>query len=183
MKKSYKILIFALLVAFSKLTSAQDYEASLKIDYTTEDSVNYCVVHATSSDTSISGVEVKLYVKRLFSLLPIGDGVSTDEDGNAKFEFPGDIPADLNGKIEVIAKVEDDENYGSAEVHSESSWCVPRKKIGELERSLSGSRENAPIYFIVVSNLLLFGIWGTILYVVLQLFKIRKTSKHLVKNK
>lgn len=183
MKKSYKIIIFALLVAFAKVASAQEYEASLKIDYVTEDSVNYCVVHATSSDTSISGVEVKLYVKRLFSLLPIGDGVTTDEEGNAKFEFPSDIPADINGKIEVIAKVEDDENYGSAEVHSASSWCVPRKKIDELERSLSGSREKAPIYFIVVSNLLLIGIWGTIIYVVLQLFKIRKSSKHLVKDK
>ena len=180
MKKKYQFIIFALFVAFSRIAVAQ--EATLKIDFAVEDSVKMCNVHATSSDSSISGVEVKLYVKRLFSLLPIGEGETTDEEGNAKFVFPSDIPADLNGKIEVIAKVEDDENYGSTEAKVESNWCVPRKEIGELERSLAGSRENAPIYFIVVSNLIIIGIWGTLVYVVLQLFKLRRSSKRLSKK-
>ncbi len=169
------ITLFLLMPA---LCLAQDDEAIMKLDFSVEDSVKTVAASVMFNDSAAADVEVKFYVKRLFSLLPVGDA-TTDEDGLASLEFPDDIPADLNGKIMVIAKIEDDENLGNSEISEEINWGVPRKPISDLERSLAGSRENAPVYFIVIANLIIAGIWGTLIYVVLQLFKIRRISRHL----
>lgn len=183
MKKAQLILSILLVVSLSlgKL-AAQDPEAKLVMTFDTEDSVRMCKVAVTSADTAVAEVEVKLYVKRLFSLLPVGSATATDEDGVASFEFPDNIPADLDGKLTVIAKIEDDENFGNAEIQSQIGWGIPRKDSGEMGRSLSSSRANAPIYFIVVSNLIIIGIWGTLIYVILQVFKIKKLGVAHKKN-
>ena len=78
-----------------------------------------------------------------------------------------------------MAKVEDDENYGSFEIKSETNIGVKEDltKLEKAERSVSGSRDNAPIYFIVASISIITGIWGTLIYVVLQIFKIKKKKQ------
>ncbi len=177
----YKSLLFFGLL-LPGLLFAQEKEAKITLSFEKPDSVNICKALVTSNDTPVKEVEVKLYVQRLFGLLPIGDAVATDESGIASFEFPNDIPADLNGKLTIIAKIEDDENYGSLEAKGESNWGSPRAETGIMERSLSGSRSNAPWIFIIVSNVIIIGIWGTLFYVISQLFKIRKLSKHLAKK-
>lgn len=180
-KLCFNLTLFALFFAGSTVF-AQEQEATLKLDFVKEDSLKICKVFVTSGDTPVKEIEVKLYVQRLFSLLPVGEGTATDEEGIATFEFPNDIPADMNGKLTVVAKIEDDENIANVEQKSEIDWGAVRHENAKLERSLSGSRANAPIYFIVVSNLIIAGIWGTLLYVVLQLFKIRKISRRLHKS-
>ena len=174
-------LNFALLPVVFFLTCsglfAQDPEAKLTMTFVKEDSLNICKVQVTSADTAVAEVEVMLYVKRLFSLLPVGEATATDEEGVASIEFPNNIPNDLDGKLTVIAKIEDDENFGTAETQGQSNWGVPRQDIQEMGRSFAGSRANAPIYFIVASNLIIFGIWGTLIYVILQVFKIKKLGK------
>ncbi len=173
LNRIFKLLFILLCLVYGNL-NGQDLEATMKMEFAKDDSLNICKVFVSSNDSVVKEVEVKLYVKRLFSLLPVGDATATDEDGMATFEFPKDIPADLNGKLLVIAKIEDDDNYANTEVSGEINWGTPRKANAELERSLAGSRANAPIYFIVVSNLIIFGIWGTLVYVVLQLFRIKR---------
>lgn len=174
MKCNLKLILIVFLL-FSTISNlkAQDLEAKLKLEFV-KDSVKTCNVYVTSGDTVARNVEVLLFVKRLYSLLPIGEAVATDENGMATFEFPNDIPTDPNGKLMVVAKIEDSEIYANVEAKKEINWGIPRATIAPLERSLSGSRENAPIYFIVVSILIIVAIWGTLIYVVLQVFKIRK---------
>jgi hypothetical protein len=182
--KIYKYL-FALIAGFLftiGISFAQEKAANMTLKFEKEDSINVCKVIVKSEDLPVSEVSVKLYVQRLFSLLPIGKSVSTDENGIASFNFPNDIPGDENGKLTIIAKIEDDENYGTLEAKGNANWGLPKTKVNELERSLSGSRARAPIYFIIVSNLIIIGIWGTLIYVIFQLFKIRKISKHLIKK-
>jgi len=179
----YIFSLIAGLIFASSFSLAQENEAKMTLSFEKEDSVNFCRVFVTSGDKPVSEVSVKIYVQRLFGLLPVGDDVSTDENGIASFEFPNDIPGDDKGTLTVIAKIEDDDNYGSLETKGYISWGVPKTKITDMGRSLSASRENAPIYFIIVSNLIILGIWGTLIYVITQIFKIKRISKHLIKNK
>ncbi|MBL7923886.1 MAG: hypothetical protein JNL88_06785 [Bacteroidia bacterium] len=181
--KHYLAFVFVLLLISAGRGMAQDGEAKMSLAFEKGDSLNSCKVIVTAADTPVADIDVKLYVQRLFSLLPVGDAVTTDEEGIASFEFPSGIPADLDGKLSVVARIEDDETFGNAEVKGSINWGVARKAQVELGRSLSGSRGNAPVYFIVVSNLIIAGIWGTLIYVVLQLFRIRKISRHLQSNK
>lgn len=170
-------LLTALLMPF--MLQAQD-EANMKMEFSVEDSVKTFKVTVMAADTVVKETEVKLYVERLFCLFPVGTQ-STDESGVATFEFPNDIPANLSGRLKVIAKIEDNDNFANTEVSNEVAWGVPRKKVEDLGRSLAASRGHAPIYLMVFAYAIVIGIWGTMIYVILQLLKIRKISRHLHK--
>jgi hypothetical protein len=180
--RNYLAPLMAVMMLTSAISFAQDKEATMTMKLFRKDSVNVCEVTVVSENKPVSDVPVKIYVQRMFSLLTVGESKSTDESGIARFDFPHDIPGDANGMLTIFAKIEDDENYGTLETKKDENWGTIKVKMETDERSLSASRGKAPIYFIVASNLIIFGIWGTLVYVILQLFKIRKISRHLVKK-
>ncbi|MDZ4667050.1 MAG: hypothetical protein SGJ00_04115 [bacterium] len=176
MKNIIKTLIFVCLYLSSGMVIAQDKTADMSINFVKADDKDACQVTITSNNKPVAEVAVKLYVKRLFGNLSIGNEVSTDENGIATFEFPNDIPLNAEGKLLVLAKVEDDENYGSMEVEANSTIGA-KVNLTQLElenRSISGT--NAPYYFIAGSLVIFAGIWGAIIYVVLLVFKIKKAG-------
>ena len=132
----------------------------------------------TSNGKPVAGPEIHLYVQSLYSLLPIGKVVATDTTGLATFDFPIDLPSQ-NGMLTIIAKLQKDEKYGSVETHAAMKWGVTTKT--ELthwsDRSLSASREKAPMFLVVASILIIGIIWFTIIYVALQLLRIKKAGK------
>lgn len=173
------IMVYACLL-ISGIAFAQDKTAEMRIDFEKEEGKHVCKVTVTSEDKPVAEVAVKLYVKRLFGNLEIGEEATTDEAGVAGFEFPDDIPLNEDGKLIVLAKVEDDENYGSFE--SETQTSIGKAKdlsslLDKSERSISGA--NAPIYFIVGSLVVFAGIWAAILYVILLVFKIKKNATQI----
>jgi hypothetical protein len=175
--KSIKYIIILLVTGFFNLSAfAQEKEANMSISFVKEEGKNICKVLVTSEDKPVAEIAVKLSVKRLFGQLPIGGDVSTDETGVASFEFPDNLPLNPEGKLEVTAAVEDDENYGSFDVTTETQigTKVDLSNLEKRERSLSGGRDRAPIYFIIASVVIISGIWGTLIYVVLQVFKLKK---------
>lgn len=182
--KKYKFFatLIALTIALSATLFAQDKEAIITLSFEKGDSLNICKAIVSANDSAVKEVEVKLFVQRMFSQLPVGDG-TTDDDGIVNFEFPKDIPADQNGKLTIIAKIEDDENYANTQAKAEIDWGVLRtaNDSKKMQRSLSAAGDRAPIYFIVAANLIVIGIWGTLIYVIFQLFKIKRISKHLNK--
>lgn len=124
-------------------------------------------------------VEATIYVKRLFGLLRISEEFeTTDEEGFLTIEFPDDIPGDEVGNLTIIAKVDDHEVFGTLTNSQEIDWGVPLKSSAEI---ISGEwwsgRNNAPIALIIIVNAMIFGIWGVIIYIILDLFKINKIGK------
>lgn len=178
MKKYISLLILILSLFISMPLRAQEKEATMEIKFEKVDSSNVCNVYVVSEGKPVKEVAVKLYVERLFGLLPIKDEVSTDENGVASFEFPTNLPLNSDGKLIVLAKVEDDENYGSFEAKSESTigYKPDLSFLEKRERSLSAGRDRAPIYFIIASISIISAIWGTLIYVVLQVFKLKKLT-------
>jgi hypothetical protein len=119
----------------------------------------------------------------MYSLLPVGKTVATDSTGVARIDFPKDLPGDKNGMLTVIAKIESDEHYGSVETESEVKWGVPlnNETFPWNERSLSASREKAPTFLVIASISIILVIWGTICYIIFQLFRIKRSVKGLKK--
>lgn len=157
----------------------QEKSADMSITFAKEDDKDICQVKIVSEGKPVAELPVKLFVKRIFGNLQIGEEVSTDENGVASFEFPNDIPLNQKGILEVMSMVEDDENFGTIEANITSTIGIKKdlSAFEKIERSLSG--KNAPIYFTVASLSVFIGVWLTILYVVLQVFKIRKSAVHL----
>jgi len=179
MKKFNYFIATCAMILFSLATSfAQDKEAKITLTFEKIDSLNVCKALVISEGRPVVEVPVNLSVKRLFSRLPIGDAIATDSTGVATFEFPNDIPS-KNGKLTIFASIVEDENYMDTETSSEVNWgtVVVTDNSNVDERSFSAGRDRAPIYFIAISLIILGLIWGTLLFAVLQVFKIKKLGK------
>lgn len=158
---------------------AQDQKAAtIKLDFISTDSTKICRATVMSENKPVAGPEVHLYVKRMYSLLPVGKVVATDENGAADVDFPMDLPGDKDGMLTVIARIEKDETYGDVETQSEIKWGFLSKKESPAwnDRSLSASREKAPMFLVVASSLVIVIIWGTIFYIFFQLVRIKKSG-------
>jgi hypothetical protein len=176
-------LIFFLVIqlcAYDLFAQAEKL-ATIKLDFIKTDSTKTCQATVTSDGKPVAGTDIHLYVKRMYSLLPIGKAVTTDSTGVASIDFPKDLPGDKNNMLTVIAKIESDEHYGNVETESEVKWGVPlnNETYPWSSRSLSASREKAPMFLVVASILIILVIWGTICYVIFQLFRIKRTVKQL----
>ena len=121
-------------------------------------------------------VEVMIYVKRLFGLLPLMEETEiTDEEGMIALEFPSDIRGDEDGMVSIVAKVDEHETFGRLTAVKKIGWGIPLKPDDKInDRELWSARSNAPMSLIVIINAMLIGIWGVIFYVIFQLFKIKK---------
>lgn len=119
----------------------------------------------------ISDAEVGFYVKRHFSNLKIGEG-TTDENGEVTIECPKNLPGDVTGKLTLIGRADDLEEYGSVSAVLEKPWgiAVPEadhKKTRELWS------HSPPLWMIVVFAILMSTVWGHYIVIIYKLVKIR----------
>jgi len=130
----------------------------------------------SSTDTPIEEAVLIVQLQRLFRPLIIGEDYnSTDEDGTIVVEIIKGIPG-VDGKLYFEVLLKDSEDYGTVKAIVETSIGVPIiDKSTFDQRTLWGSREKAPIILLVSLNIMLFGIWGTLLYLIYNLFKISKS--------
>ena len=162
----------------------ENVPATMKLKLIVEDSVKTCKAIIMAGDKPLEGIQVKFYVKRFFGSLPLianGKAVSTDETGVASVKFPNDLPGDANGTVIVSAKVEDDDNYGTFEAKDSVKWGTIVSTASQEEewneRSLFGSGNKAPLYLIYSAGVIIIIVWGTLLYVIYSLVKIKKAGK------
>ncbi len=176
MEKYNYFIATCMMILFSiTISNAQDKEAKISLTFEKADSLYVCKALVTSEGIPVSEVPVNLSVKRLFGNLPIGDAIATDSTGVATFDFPQDIPS-RDGKLTLFAKIVDDENYMNTETSGVVNWgkVVVSDNSNIEDRSISARRDKAPIYFITASLLIILLIWGTLIYAVLQVFKIKR---------
>lgn len=170
--------LFSIFLFLSWSVLAQDKQANLKLSFEIKDSVKLCKVTVDTNNTPVKDVAVKFFAKRFYSLLPLGQAVSTDEHGVATLNFPTTLPGGANGMIIIIAKIEDNDNFANTQTQDSVKWgtILSSDERSWQARSLSASREKAPLILIIVSNAIIIGIWGTLFYIVLQLFRIKKAA-------
>jgi hypothetical protein len=127
------------------------------------------------------GVLVTVYVPRMFSLLPVGE-VTLDATGSGTLEFPPDIPGDKDGNITIIAKVEDDPDFGNLEKVETLKWgtiSAPQSHAGH--RALW--TKTPPMWMIITLTILLSGVWGHYLYTLICLIRIKRESRKYREDK
>jgi hypothetical protein len=126
----------------------------------------------TGAETPIPGTGLNVYVKRLFNPLKLGDG-KTDENGTASVEIPANLPGDAKGNITLLARLEDNEEYGNLEASVIQSWGKPvSDEVKELPRALWSA--HPPIWMLVTFVVLMTAVWGHYFVIVYELFRLRK---------
>jgi hypothetical protein len=173
-----RLAVLVLLSWIQPLCAQDQKQAVIQLAFLSTDSTRTCRATVTAATRPVAGVDVHLYVKRMYSLLPIGKTGTTDSAGVADIDVPANLPGDANRDLQLVAKVENDANYGNAETQASVRWGVskPDKLPHQNDRSLSASRDKAPMFLVVVSILIIAIIWGTVLFVVTQLFRIRRAG-------
>jgi hypothetical protein len=123
-------------------------------------------------------VELKIIVSRMAGNLSVGEAetYTTDSTGVALAEFKRDsIPGDLKGFITVIAKTEDNDTYGNISIEKQVKWGAPFVPDTRFDRrTLFATRDKSPVWLLALAYSIAFGVWGTILYLVGQVMKMRK---------
>jgi len=154
-------------------------DAKISIDYSGKDSIKSATATLTawkdSAYVPVPDVEMKLSIKRAFSSFPFtDDGSATDKDGKISGNLPLSIPGNSDRTITIVASVTDNDSYGAIETTKNVAWNILPKTNEEFGRTLWSNQKNAPILLIIISCSIIGAIWGTLIYLVFKLFKIKK---------
>ena len=153
--------------------------------YTEEDSLHFVRARLTAPDSlgywsGVPDQPVRLFVKRLFGQLQIDEGFElTDEEGIVVVQFPDDIHGDPLGNVDIVAELQDHEDFGTVKATKKADWGIPLAPTDMTRRELWSSGANAPIYLSVIVNGIVLVIWGFIVYVFARIFKIWKNGREL----
>ncbi len=157
-------------------------DAKIELEYFGEDSVKTAsgkILGWKEKDfIPAGGAELKLGIKRTFNYLPFTEaGATTDDEGKISGELPGDLPGNSNNTITLVARLEDDATYGTVEVSKEVPWTILPKPTPVRGRTLWSPGGNAPWLLVISSVSIILIIWGTIVYLLSLLHKIKQLGR------
>ena len=151
-------------------------DAIISVSFSEENNTKTIIATATDqSGLLIEDLELYFYVKRTFSLLPIGDDFnSTDEEGIIEIEFPNDLPGDTEGNVNIVIKLIESDIYNDLTLERTKNWGIPIiiEDQENEERSLWAAAANAPMILIVTVSLLILSVWYVICYIIYKLYRI-----------
>ena len=154
-------------------------DASITASIITKDSINYvsATLKEISTDSLLSDKYLNVQVQRLFRPLRIGEEFnSTDENGTIIVPIEEGIPGiDGNLIIEVVLKDSDD--YGTVKAMISAPLGKPIVDESTFDqRKMWSPRDKTPLFLLIFPNLIIFGIWGLIVYLIFNLIRIYKTK-------
>ncbi len=158
-------------------------KAKITLDTSNADGVrNVTVSVLKMEDTKwvpAADVEMKVGIQRLGGILSAGeeDNYTTDSSGTVTVEFKRDkLPGDQNGNLLLVAKVEDNELFGSLIAEKKALWGIASKVDTGFfdQRTLWSTRFRTPYWLLFMAYSIIFGVWGTLIYLIRQVIKIKK---------
>ena len=153
-------------------------DVDIKAEMQTRDSVN--LVRATLLDAvtlqPIPDQNLSVQVQRLFRPLVIGDPFNkTDEEGSVLVPVDDDIPGiDGNLTFEVVLK--DSDEYGTVKAILHAPVGIPFEDESTFDqRTMWSPRSKTPLFLLIFPNIITLGMWGFIVYLIVNLFRIVKS--------
>ncbi|MBL4938794.1 MAG: hypothetical protein JKY16_00620 [Lutibacter sp.] len=152
--------------------------ASLEAKLVTKDSVNYitATLKDVSTDSLISNIPLTVQLQRLFQPLFIGKEFNiTDSDGTIVVPIEEGLPG-IDGNLTFEVVLNDSDEYGTviAIVNAPIGKHIVDESTFD-ERTMWSPRNKTPLFLLIFPNLLIFGVWGLIIYLSINLFKITKS--------
>jgi hypothetical protein len=159
-------------------------DVRLEMLLTEADSIKTITVNAfvteNGKEKPVSGEAVKIYVPRMFSLLPISE-LTLDDAGTASVEFPADLPGDKEGNLTLIARFEENPAFGNVERREIIKWGLHTDySIPKTHRALW--TKTAPKWMIYTLSILLAGVWGHYLFAFISLIRIKRDAARQAKK-
>ncbi len=164
---------------FSEASKSLSFKnANIEAKLVTIDSINY--ISATlidkSTDSLLIGELLKVQIPRLFKPLLIEEFNETDENGTILVPIPEGIPG-VDGNIAIEVVLSESDEFGTVK-------AIVIAPIGEPivdestfdQRTMWSPRSKTPLFLLIFPNILTFAMWGIIIYLITNLFKISKSK-------
>lgn len=160
-------------------------KSKISIDTSSADGITNIAVTVMKYENNgwvpVKDVEMKIGIQRLGSILPAGDEESytTDSTGIASCEFKKKhLPGNEQGELILIAKIEDNDELGNLVIEKKVPWGVVTKQDNSFfqQRALWSTRFKTPLWLLFMAYSIVIGVWGTVIYLVILLIKIKKKS-------
>lgn len=166
-------------------------KSKLKLDTLTIDGVRNIVATVLKQENNgwipAGEVELKIGIERLGSILSAGDEATytTDSTGTVSVELKKDsMPGDNKGNYILAARVEDNDQLGNLLVEKTVPWGKVLKTDNSFfnQRNLWTTRFRTPYWLLFMAYGIVIAVWGTILYLVVQIIKIKKLGTKYATN-
>lgn len=152
-------------------------DATINAKLITKDSINYITATLIDPKTNspIVGESLNVQVQRLFNPLQIGKEFNnTDDDGTIIVPIEEGIPG-INGNLTIEVVLNDSDDFGTIKTIINAPIGNPIIDESTFnQRTMWSPRNKTPLFLLIFPNLLIFGVWGLILYLIANLFKINK---------
>ncbi|SDM04293.1 hypothetical protein SAMN05421813_10559 [Daejeonella rubra] len=158
-------------------------KSKIQLDTLTTDGIRSISVKVMQLTDSVwvpaADVEMKVGVQRLGGILSAGDEetYTTDSSGTATMEFTKDsLPGDQKGNFVLVAKIQENDLYGNLLIEKTVPWGIAVKTDNSFfeQRTLWTTRFRTPIWLLIMAYSIFIGVWGTIIYLITQIVKIKK---------
>jgi hypothetical protein len=151
--------------------------ADLRAEVIQRDSTYFIAATLTdrSTEQPIINQAIGVQLVRLFMPHQIEEFTVTDENGTIIVPIEEGLPG-IDGNLTLEVLLNDSDDYGTVK-------DVVIAPIGKVivdestfdERTMWSPRNKTPIFLLIFPNLLIFGMWGLIIYLIINLFKITKS--------
>lgn len=141
------------------------------------DSIKTVMLRAFTLDSlgnkEATNADVIFSVGGMISNMPIKE--ATTKKGKYEFEFPENIKGNADGNVEVFAKIDESDEFGTVFQKQTVNWGTSLEEKESENYQLW--TEAAPIWMYVVLTILLLGVWANYIYTIVNLFKIKKEGQ------
>ena len=160
-------------------------KTKISIDTTTIDSVRSIAVSVMKLKDNewvpAKDAEMKIGIERQGSILSAGDEetYTTDSTGIVTVELKkNNLPGDAKGNYVLAARIDDNDELGNILIEKTVPWGTVTKVDNTFfnQRTLWTTRFKTPFWLLFIAYSIVIGVWGTIIYLVLQIIKIKKLS-------
>lgn len=139
-----------------------------------DDNVDKLVVKVTGDGELAEGIQVSSWVVGLFGKYLLGKD-TTNEYGIAYFNVDPLMPGDESGNLTVMVRVQ--KGYSIKKTKELMKMVHPTEKTSLIAgRHLWSVAMKAPIWLIVVFNLIVVGIWSIIIYIFIGLLRLKNVK-------
>ena len=153
-------------------------DALIEANLITKDSINYisATLKDANSNSVIVGESLDVQIQRLFRPLKIGEEFNnTDENGSIMIPVEEGIPG-IDGMRTFEVVLNDSDEYGTVKDLISAPVGIPIVDESTFDdRTMWSPRSKTPLYLLIIPNLLTFGMWVIIVYLIMNLFKIVKS--------
>jgi len=165
--------------SFKKASKSISFkDAEIKANLITKDSLNYITATLIdkSNDSVIVGESLDVQVQRLFRSLKIGEEFNnTDESGTIIVPIEEGIPG-VDGNLTIEVVLNDHDEFGTVKAFVNAPVGIPIVDESTFDqRTMWSPRNKTPMFLLIFTNILIFGIWGVIIYLIRNLFKLAKS--------